>query len=221
MRHNMQIDELTLTHELKAAGDEWDAPPALKKILSRHGWESLGTGAEAAVAEHPQKAYVLKIFNSDSNYVNFVKFVQRHTANPHVPRFSRYVRQVPGTEFSYVRMEKLQPITHEALVNNYTNYLAEMVSLSSVVDMNLVNDELADGVKYKLEDIGYTTADLLDPEQQPAIYAKLGGEPPSSWTHIVSEMAEYSEHVDVGRWDMHEGNFMTRGSTLVIVDPFF
>lgn len=217
----MQIKEITLRHELKAAGDENEITATLSNILTKYGWNMLGTGAEGAVAEHPQKAYVLKIFNSDSNYVNFVDFVQHHTANPHVPKFSRYVRPVPGTEFSYVRMEKLQPITHEALVNNYTNHLAEMVAMSSVVHMNLVGDELADGVRHKLEGIGYTTADLLDPEKQPQIFKQLGGEPPYSWTHIVSEMADYSENVDVGHWDMHDGNFMTRDNTLVIVDPWY
>lgn len=69
--------------------------------------------------------------------------------------------------------------------------------------------------------MGYETADLLDPELHDEIYARLGGEPPQTWTQVLSDLAEYSEHVDVGNWDMHAANFMRRGNTLVIVDPFF
>jgi hypothetical protein len=217
----MQIDELTLTHELKAAGDEWDAPPALQKILSRHGWKSLGTGAEAAVAMHPQKSYVLKIFNSKSNYVHFVKFVQQHSANPHVPRFSRYVRQVPGTEFSYVRMEKLLKVSEAQLLNKYANYLAEMMAMTEVTGMGMLNPGLDEKLQDQLGNWGYTPEDLLDPDQNQEIYAKLGGEPPASWAQVLTDLAEYTERTDVEAWDMHADNFMTRGNTLVIVDPFF
>ena len=217
----MHITEITLTHELKAAGDEWDAPQALKKILSRHGWKSLGTGAEAAVAEHPQKSYVLKIFNSESNYVHFVKFVQQHSANPHLPRFSRYVKQVPGTEFSYVRMEKLLKVTEAQLLDKYGSYLAEMMAMTEVTGMGMLGHGLDAKLHDQLGNWGYTPEDLLDPDQSQEIYAKLGGEPPASWAQVLTDLTEYTEHTDVDSWDMHADNFMRRGSTLVIVDPFF
>lgn len=218
----MHITEITLTHELKSATTKLDHARALKKILTRHGWKSLGTGAEAAVAMHPQKAYVLKIFNSDSRYTQFVQFVQAHATNPHVPRFSRYVRQIPGTEFSYVRMEKLQKVTHAQLLNTYAAYLAEMLAQSQVMDLSMLSDKLAmDLEDNKLMALGYNAEDLLDPDQQDEIYSKLGGHPPPTWSQVLSDLGDYSEQVDVAGWDMHADNFMRRGKTLVIVDPFY
>jgi len=218
MRHTMQIREITLTHELHHSDD----PEHLKQILAKYGWKSLGTGLEAAVAMHPQKSYVLKIFPSHSAYVKFVQFVQSHAQNPHVPRFSRYVKQIPGTNLAYVRMEKLLKVTESQLLNNYTGYLAEMLALGEVTEMSMLADGLAMHVEDKLMGMGYDVADLMDPDQQEDIYVKLGGEPPQSWMQVLSALAEYSDHVDVeGGWDMHSNNFMRRGKTLVIVDPFF
>ena len=216
----MQIREITLTKQLKDVG-QGDHAQALKKILTRHGWKSLGTGAEAAVALHPEKSYVLKIFNSDSQYVHFVKFVQAHATNPHLPRFSRYVRPVPGTEFSYVRMEKLLKVTQAQLLNTYAAYLAEMMAMGEVTQLNMLADGLAMTLEDNLMSIGYDASDLTDPEQQEDIYKKLGGQPAHTWSQVLSDLAEYSERVDVGGWDMHEDNFMRRGNTLVIVDPFY
>jgi hypothetical protein len=216
----MHINELTITNQLKDVGP-WDHAGSLKKILTRHGWKSLGTGAEAAVAMHPQKAYVLKIFNSDSKYVQFVEFVQAHQSNPHLPRFSRYVRPVPGTEFSYVRMEKLMKVTHTQLLTTYAAYLAEMMAMGQVAEFSMLADDLGMRMEDNLMHMGYEAADLLDFEQQDEIYQKLGGQPPHTWSQVLGDLADYSEHVDVASWDMHEDNFMRRGKTLVIVDPFY
>lgn len=51
----MQLREIALTHQLKDLTQRtWNHTQALKNILSRHGWKSLGTGSEAAVAMHPE-----------------------------------------------------------------------------------------------------------------------------------------------------------------------
>jgi len=217
----MHITEIKLKHELIAAQQPFADSQKLKRILTLHGWRSLGTGAEAAVAMHPEKAYVLKIFNSDSQYVHFVQFVQAHQSNPHVPRFSRYVRPVPGTEFSYVRMEKLQKVTDSQLLTTYANYLAMMMAMGDATEIIMLNDYLDERLQDHLLTLGYEPADLLDPDQQSEIYQKLGGEPPHTWYQLLSDLAEHSEQHDVAGWDMHAGNFMRRGKTLVIADPFY
>lgn len=218
----MHITELTITNQLRdVVQSHFNHADALKKILTRHGWKSLGTGAEAAVAMHPQKAYVLKIFNSDSQYVHFVEFVQAHQSNPHLPRFSRYVRQVPGTEFSYVRMEKLHKVTQSQLLTTYAAYLADMMAMGQVAEFSMLSDDLDMRMEDNLMHMGYDIQDLLDPEQQDEIYQKLGGQPAHTWSQVLSDLADYSDHMDVASWDMHEDNFMRRGKTLVIVDPFY
>ncbi len=218
----MQIKEITLKHDLEqAAHSPWQRIDMVNQAVEKHGWHILGTGAEAVVAEHPQKAYVLKIFDTDSRYEAFVEFVKYHATNPHLPKFSRYVKKVPGTEFSYVRMEKLQPITPERLAHEHGAYIAYMIILSDVVHMNLVGDDVAEALKNRLAQLGHTVADLKRKNTQKLVFEKLGGWPPESWQDVVSELTEYSEEVDTGRWDLHADNFLVRGNTLVIADPFY
>jgi hypothetical protein len=123
----MKIQELELTKNLKrsiyADGND------LAQILSEYGWRVIGYGVEGAVAEHPKKSYVLKLFPTKSKYVEFVEFVQEHQSNPHLPKFSRYVRKVPGTKFSYVRMEKLNHIT---LIKLIRRYMPELCALEII-----------------------------------------------------------------------------------------
>ncbi len=218
----MHITEITLKHELeRAALDPWNRISLVKQVVEKHGWHILGTGAEAVVAEHPQKAYVLKIFDTDSRYEAFVEFVRYHATNPHLPKFSRYVKRVPGTEFSYVRMEKLRPTTPRTLANKYAPHIAYMIILSDVVHRNLVGDNVAEALKNRLVQLGYTVADLKRKDTQEEVLEALGGWPPADWQEVVSELSEYSEEADTGNWDLHAENFLVRGNTLVIADPFY
>ena len=219
----MNLDEITLTKKLQDVKpyETLNASGALKKILTSHGWRSLGTGAESAVAMHPAKAYVLKIFYEESKYQDFVAFVKQHQANPHLPKFSRYVRQVPGTPFMYVRMEKLQRVTESQLLGTYFPYLLAMDAMGQAHGVDMLSSDLADIVQDNVGDWGFDSTDLLDSEISPDIYERAGGYPPETWVDVLDELGEYSRSIDLNTWDMHQGNFMRRGSTLVIADPFY
>lgn len=91
----MNLQELEIKKELKNSGRNADGIFSLKDILENHGFEFLGCGAEGAVAKHPNKPYVLKIFYSDSRYQNFVELVQTDLSNPHFPKFSKYIKRIP------------------------------------------------------------------------------------------------------------------------------
>jgi hypothetical protein len=217
----MHITEIALTHQLQQAQTSIDHSEKLKRILTQHGWKSLGTGVEAAVAMHPAKAYVLKIFNSDSKYVDYVKFVQAHQSNPHVPRFSRYVRQIPGTQFSYVRMEKLQRVFDYDLLTTYANYLFMMMVRGRQEGISMLNDDLDMTLEDRLGDLGYDEYDIAVDEHHEEIYQKLGGVPPDTWSQMLTDLAAHSRQLGMESWDMHAGNFMRRGKTLVIADPYY
>jgi hypothetical protein len=217
----MHITEIALTHQLQQAQTSIDHSEKLKRILTQHGWKSLGTGVEAAVAMHPEKAYVLKIFNSDSKYVDYVKFVQAHQSNPHVPRFSRYVRSIPGTQFSYVRMEKLQKVTENTLLTTYANYLFMMLVRGEQEKVYMLGDDLAMTLEDRLGDRGHDEYDIATGDAQEEIYAKLGGVPPDTWNQVLTDLAAHSRQLGMESWDMHAGNFMRRGKTLVIADPYY
>lgn len=191
----------------------------LAGILQSHGWHLLGTGVEAAVAEHPEKSYVLKIFNSDSAYKEFVKFVQDHAQNPHLPRFSRYVKRIPGTIFSYVRMEKLTPITKENLIGNYANYMLTLKQIDEKMDMEMLHWSLNHLVEDALARAGWDSTQAHTDYDH--MYELLGGKPPTDWSSLVLQLATYAQNLGHKDWDLHTNNFLTRGNTLVIADPFF
>lgn len=217
----MIISEINITKQLQNL-EPHGFSKELKQILKKAGWQPLGMGVESVVAMHPAKAYVLKIFDHLSRYQDFVSFVQKHQQNPHLPRFSRYVRQVPGTEFLYVRMEKLQKVPVRDLLDKYFSYLLGMQAMAQAHEIDMLGSwTLSDMVQDKLLDWGYDLTDLLDHELNAAIYERAGGPPPHTWFEVLDDLGAFSHQIDIERWDMHDRNFMRRGSTLVIADPFY
>lgn len=85
----MKIQELVLRHDLETNYDP-------RNILVKHGWKVIGSGLGGAVAQHPNRPYVIKLYRNSSRYSQFVEFVQNHQPNPYLPRFNRYVRNLPG-----------------------------------------------------------------------------------------------------------------------------
>ena len=222
MRNTMNLDEITFSKQIRDV-PAWNinAQEKLKKILVQHGWKSLGVGAEGTVAMHPAKAYVLKIFNDESKYTNFVEFVQANQSNQHLPKFSRYVRKVPGTNYLYVRMEKLLRVTHSQLAAPYLPYLLAMAAIGQHSGIQTLGDDLDMFVLDKMSDWGFDMPDLLDNSLSDSIYQHAGGYPPESWFEVVDKLAKHSQDLNITGWDMHEGNFMRRDKTLVIADPYF
>jgi hypothetical protein len=199
----MQINELEIGRKLKRFGL---GGSDLANLLRQHGWTPLGFGYEAGVAEHPRKSYVLKIFPQNSPYVHFVNMVKQNVTNPHFPRFSRYVRQIPGTPFAYVRMEKLHPMLEYDLVQ-FPSLLclldkmwhAHKVTPPVWVRMNATwNPEGEHDVRIDCQD------ERITPQEQEAI-------------QLLSDKVK---QLGWRRLDLHAANFMRRGNQWVITDPF-
>lgn len=219
MRSHMQLSELQISKDLKYLSPSITHHTAvLSSILEKHGWHLLGKGFEAAVAEHPEKSYVLKIFPSLSKYGDFVKFVQNHANNVHLPRFSRYVKQIPGTVYAYVRMEKLAAISKEKLTQDYAAYLVTLMQVDEQLNMTTLHYSLVSKLEEVLAQAGWDHTQLhVDYDH---LYELVGGEPPRDWQIMVHELAAYSKRAGHTHWDLHANNFLLRGNTLVIADPF-
>lgn len=211
------IQELTITKPLKSTLD----PTEVAEILYKHGWRMLGMGLEAAVAEHPHRSdYVLKVFPTRSLYTKFVDFVQKNNRNPHLPRFSRYVRPIPGTTWSYVRMEKLTPLTDEHQL--LEQHLPEMVALYAAGVKNKLHTVglyIQEPLNMQLRTLGYTRKDLVDPQKSQQLYDQIGS-PPQQWVSAVDQLARMGSQMQMYGLDLHHGNMMLRNQTLVITDPF-
>jgi hypothetical protein len=213
----MQLSEIELTKIFKKwSGNKVDGPV---NIILDSGWKLMGGGVEAAVAMHPNREYVLKLFPKDSNYRNFVEYAKQHRENPHLPRFSRYIKPVPGTDWSYVRMEELKEIGAGVFVAGkkmVNDHLAEALyirytELSLHVNMNSFLSMLDKRIKKwikRIESGKISYEELCDALQiTPA---------DAYWKQAVHDIAV----TKMGqRIDLHPENIMLRGSTLVITDP--
>lgn len=213
----MKITEISTTHAFKHLHPDL-APKTLSQVLKTHGWHLLGTGMEAAVAEHPNKLYALKIYPAISKYSKFVDFVQEHPFSPHFPRFSRYERHIPGTEYNYVRMEKLEHISGELLLKTKMNYLLNMLEVCRHSQVRPLSSDFLDYMQHEWEKRGLDL-DTVDYSSQE--YQYWGGHPPQSWHKAIQALLSHSIQIGENFWDMHDGNFMLRNNTLVILDPYY
>ena len=209
----MNLNELEISKTLRKRG-----PINWRNLFEKNGWKFIGMGREAAVGEHPTKPYVLRVFSRDTPYVDFVSLVKQHQSNPHFPKFSRYVRPVPGTMLNYVRMEKLETVSQNQLLE--LPYLNQMAYLHfKCEEMNLMfHRGFQDRVAVRLRDLSNGT--LAREDVRSALWQKIG-RPDHSWTEAVDLVLNL--HRSGTSWpstlDMHAGNFMMRNDTLVITDP--
>jgi len=201
----MNLHEIELRKRLQKSRRAYDMH--VEKILDKNGWAVLGTGVEALVAHKPHMPYVLKLFPTNSAYVHFVKFCEQHAQHPHLPRFSRYVRPIPGTRFSYVRMEKLQPVSANQLRTTYAPHMCVVDQIVQKYTSNIFwNKDLS--VRNIVKDEGYQ--DLAD----------CAAHAPEIWKTTIQDLMHIMQQHGLEQFDLHSENMMLRGSELVITDPF-
>lgn len=204
----MRLKELQLTKDLK---DPKSYPAG---ILQKYGWNVLGSGVNGSVAKHPNKNYVLKLFENDSSYIEFVKFILSYK-NIHLPKIGKGAKQLPGTDYFYVTMEELTPVSDGRLMSIYFPEIIYLVVQCSKNQMGM-NDILTDMVMDKLKH-KYDSAYEIDLDQ---MFAELGEQPDNAWIELVDTIIDYGQSIGERYFDLHDENFMLRGNTLIINDPW-
>ena len=214
----INLQELRITKDLKSNDH-------INDIIKRTGWKILGSGTEGIVCEHPSKKYVLKIYQNTSRYNQFVEYAQKNQSNPHLPKFSRFVREVPGTRYNYVRMEKLK------LCFRPENYRPEFVYLY-LAGINKGVKTLCDSplstvreflVEHFPEYLGnYRNIVTIDFDEVFLVLRKICGRiPDDEWIVLCNELIDLILKLSKRHMDVGGGNVMLRGKTLVITDPFY
>lgn len=156
-----------------------------------------GVGAHAAVFS-TRSGEVVKAFERDECYLRFIALIQQHQNNPHFPRVRKVGRfTVPDLRGAYVlKLERLQPIP-------VTEFLAD-VGLHCF--LNLEGRPLPVALWKKCSRPGF----ILDAAKQ--------------WQHDHPQFAEALDLVLSEKrncdMDLHARNFMKRGDTWVITDPY-
>ena len=187
-------------------------------ILGKYGWDVLGTGLSAAVAQHPTKPYVLKLFKSDIRYLKFIEFVEQNAGNKHLPHINKTVKKIPGTHLSYVRMERLNPITITDLQNTYYPEIMYLGLLAIKNDL-MITSSIEDFIIHKLSAKHIYEPTLRKVNFNDVWYA-YPNKPLASWIDISRKLVDFADSTGISMFDIHAGNFMLRNRTLVITDPF-
>lgn len=217
----MKITEIQATNIIRQARrGRYD--PHWIQVFDHYGWELLGHGREGYVALNPQKGYAFKIWPATSRYTNFVKFA-RANENPHFPRFYREPRQIPGTSFNYMAMEKLEPLQGNELLHGYfPEMLWFTLELLKRNEWSEQSGEILDLLQIVFPSLTVLpdlvpTSKFYKPDLAQAVWDRVK-QPPDSWKTAVQMLdkwvVSHSYH-----YDLFSFNFMLRGSTLVFVDP--
>jgi len=242
----MRICELDLKKDINTINDPAD-------VLKKYGWNVIGIGMEAAVAEHPNKNYVLKLFKNNSNFKQFVKFSIDHKNNPHVPVFLTgadskelpaldevrsltipgIMANIPGTKFSFVRMEKLDKISEQALMKRYAPEMIFAYLEGLKFGIPGVREEMYPTIRQKIIVWGqlmdktkefrnkFISKLTVDNNARNELWKKLGRSPDESWVSVVRELLPLTSTMKRKGLDLDANNVMLRNNTLVIIDPFY
>lgn len=211
----MKIQEIELTKQLK------DKFSDAESILLKNNWTVVGAGVEGAVG-HPRsfkkknKPYVIKLFFKSSAYKLFVEFTRQHQTNPHLPKFSKYTKNLPGN-WSYVAMEELKP------VRNISDLIPEIAALYIAGNKHQIQS-LSPRMFYlfdkELEKKNIQLVDMFEPKHLQKVFQAFGHSPSQEWTTMVDELCEFAINHGISTLDTNRSNMMLRGSTLVMTDPF-
>lgn len=166
------------------------------QILTQAGYEKAGSGMFADVWTKPESNYALKLFDSsDDSYVDFVKMARQHKS-PYFPEFKGSLIKVTS-EYYGVRLEKLSGHPDDSfaeIIQKYADYRYR--SLTNRIQP----DDTFDSV----------ISDMADLE---AAYSGL--------TKACDIMAQTLAKTPSRAFDIHKHNIMMRGTTPVIIDPFW
>ena len=194
--------------------------------MKRMGF-SHGKGSFGDVFYKPNAPFVYKVYERDTAYNAFVDYCFKNQSNPHLPKITnkRQIHQIHkrqqhvGDYFWAIKMEQLTPIPEDSnmeyLFDHYTFKIlfeywqdcAHRSDFSELVNLTYVPGNLE---KYGAELSWKEIFNVLEVH-----YSLPDCERVFSTLHDI-----YLKHPNFIP-DIHAGNFMFRGNTLVITDPFY
>lgn len=215
----MRIDELRLDELTGYRGNpiyklfqEARDIDTFARRLEESGYDvkKLGQGVFGIVFEKPGGKDVYKVFTArDKGYLSFLKYAKANQDNPHLPRIYGNIMRVEmplnnirsqGKDWIIVRLEKLQPsddaYPDEHQIGNYLQF-TPMPSPEEIEELDnngLLDMEMEMALEFQRE---YPQlAEVLD------------------WVNANANRVQ-GIHID-----LHDENFMQRGDTVVITDPY-
>ena len=204
----MILSYLSVINELSLPASIGDASRKLRNA----GWREAGQGVFGTVFLNPNKPYVLKLFKVDHAYQRFLKLIRSQPDNPHFPKLRGLPMKV-NDEYSAVRMEKLEK--HQG--HEKERHQEAKADLDAYLSYS-------SDLRQRIRDL----RDAKDPARQEHIHNKIR-EINKKLEPIIKERPELVKSIDDiyhkvikptgANFDLHGGNIMWRGKTMVITDP--
>lgn len=192
------VSEITLPDfrkDLQGRGEN-----SAEKKLTNWGYEKAASGTFADVYTKPGTNKVLKVFDDDRGYLQFIRFVKKNPSQ-HYPVFlSKLVKVSPW--INAIRIEKLTPIgrNYRGVSKEDISEIIRRMSWYDNWDEMIADTTKRQGTKEIIELLKYfqkTQPGLLDA--------------------VRLLFSNTKKKTDV---DLHDDNMMLRGNTIVISDPW-
>lgn len=200
----MKLNELNLDGYKHIKNNDWDNKYTLDDWLYDHGLKKIGQGTRSDIYASQNENFVVKVNfdNLDEIYLKFVDFCHKNK-NIHLPK----IGNVKEFENSYiVFVEKLEKINLE-----YLGFSAEMnlydffnTCINHLFFQKINDDDLINLIKKQY---------IIGTKQE------ISNNLLKQFFSIIKIMTKFKEDMKVkNNLDLHSGNIMLRGNTLVVID---
>lgn len=195
------IEESGLSGVKHLYGLTW--PQIIEHIKQHYGIQLVGSGAYGQVFIHPSWNYVIKIYESDPGYDRFLNICSS-MKTPHLPKVIKPPKTIhqfhlrlkeAGSKLNIVKLEILSPLSID-----FKNSLRQVKG------------------GYSNKKIAHLYS-LFKTHQKDAVYNELNSKYDLDSLFQTLQIIENNISTDHDFLDIHDGNFMMRGNTIVIVDP--
>jgi hypothetical protein len=222
----MRIDEL---NNKDPAMGSWHAVWQVQAFLKKAGYKRLGKGLYSEAWAQPGDDSIIKISTQeDACWLRYAKWVMKQPANPHLPRITslRTYKTPNGTLF-VARVEKLAEVAHyfekiEKQIGREKDpkKVGEMLwvgmlaydELSHLLDSsNIVRSLARSNIVTLPQFTAMSTREIIARLLQSARQTKLAQTVRQAHNYILKNTMCFA--------DLHAGNVMMRGDTIVIMDP--
>lgn len=185
-------------------------------------FKHIGNGANAHVLSH-SNGMIYKFWVKDSAYDSFINHVEKNQDDENLPKLKSKVKELHAffkrpadfpDKIKYVKMERLTEL-------HYIDVIPGSKNLKIVDIINFIYQELK--TKFRDQSPGQQAVILgrmLDDLTQ-AEGAELSEETKAVIAGLIKTLEGIRKIPDIGKHmtDLHSGNIMRRGKTIVIIDP--
>jgi hypothetical protein len=171
--------------------------------LQSKGFETINNGSFGVVFTKPGLDYVIKVFKNDPGYLHFIDYCQKNKGNKHLPTFRGKLIKIDEKHF-IARVERL------STANKF-----QAIVLSVLAKAPLKAEDFDNFIEEVIENAT---------KQRRTAHVEAANRV-EAYINTQRGILKTRENVINGRGsfnlDLHAGNFMFRGDTIVIVDPYF